>query len=190
MPAGAYLLSGPDGPYAVERFSCGAGPAGWRYVARREQPGTGAPLGRLDVVLDARGRVLRAAVDAGGWQLRGGVVGPEVLWRRGDAEHSARAAGFSGTSPVWLLAATRLLGAGPDGRAATRLRWVRLGDEALATHLVDERWAGTPTGQAGVHRWEAADLATGVLRVCVVAGDLVLDAPGVALQDLPDTGVS
>ena len=87
MPRGAYLLSGSDGPYAVERFSCAPGPAGWRYVATRSHASTGAPLGRLDVALDGAGRPHRVHVEQGGWELRGGAVGPHVLWRRGETEH-------------------------------------------------------------------------------------------------------
>ncbi|HEU0102853.1 MAG TPA: hypothetical protein VFR07_11095, partial [Mycobacteriales bacterium] len=93
MPRGAYLVGGgphEPGPYALERFSCAAGPAGWRYVATREHPGTGAPLGRLDVVLDATGAPVRVQVETGGWALRGGVVGDEAWWRRGDDERRER----------------------------------------------------------------------------------------------------
>lgn len=182
MTRGAYLLTGgphAPGPYALERFSCAAGPAGWRYVATREDPRTGAPLGRLDVVLDARGVALRVRVEAGGWSLRGGVVGDEALWRRGESERRERAVGFTGTSPVWLLAAARLVGEEP-----VRLRLVRLGDEALATRVVEEGWVRTGTQDRdglAVARLEAADLATAERRVVHVAGDLVLEAPGTSL---------
>ena len=188
MPRGAYLLTGHDGPYAVERFSCAPGPAGWRYVATREDPATGARSGRLDVVLDATGRALRVHVEAWGWELRGGVVGPQVLWRRGEQEREERAAGFTGTSPVWSVAAARLLAAGPGaGEGPVRVRLVRLGDETLATLLVDERWAragAQARDGVAVDGWEAADLATGERRAVHLAGDVVLDAPGVRLLEL------
>ena len=171
MPDGSYLLSGHDGPYAVERFACGAGPAGWRYVATRSRPGDGAPLGRLDLVLGSAGEALRVQVAAAGWQLRGGVVGPDVLWRRGDDERSERADGFAGSSPVWLLAAAlRVAGRGP-----VRLRLVHLGDDALATSVVEQAWTPTDGG------WLVDDLATGVRGRVEVAGDRVLHAPGVEL---------
>lgn len=185
MPQGTYLLQGTGhepGPYALERFSCAAGPAGWRYVATREHPETGARLGRLDVVLDESGAAVRVQVEAGGWVLRGGVVGGQVLWRRGDEEHSERAVGFTGTSPVWALAAARL--AGPQPR---RLRLVRLGDEALATRVVEQGWVRTGQEQRGgveVVRLEVADLDTGERRALHVSGDLLLDAPGSVLLDL------
>lgn len=182
MTAGAYLLSDDLGAYAVERFSCGAGPAGWRYVATREQPGTGAPLGRLDVVVDAHGAAVRVAVQAAGWLLRGGVVGAEVLWRRGADERSAVATGFTGSSPVWVLAATRRL-TGP----AAALRLVRLGDEALSTTLVDQRWtSGRRQDHDGLEVWhhEVADLATGRAWSVGTAGDLVVHAPGTRLLEV------
>lgn len=177
MPRGTYRLTGHDGPYALERFACGPGPLGWRYVATREQPATGAPLGRLDVVLDARGAALRVEVQAGGWRLRGGVVGGEVLWRRGTQEHAVPGEGFTGTSPVWAVAGGRLLAA--SGTGPVRLRLVRLGDEALATRQVEEGWAGTPA------RCEAADLSTGERRVALVdPTGVVLEATGVELLDV------
>ena len=174
MPRGAYLLTGHDGPYARERFTCAPGPAGWRYVATREDPATGAPLGRLDVVLDSAGRALRVHVEAGGWELRGGSLGAQVLWRRGDVEREEPAAGFTGTSPVWSVAAARLAGAGP-----VRLRLVRLGDDSLATLVVAEAWARLDEAV-----WQADDLATGERRRVQVAGGVVLAAPGVALEEL------
>lgn len=188
MPSGAYLLSGPDlsgppGPYAVEHFTCGSGPAGWRYTATREDPATGAHLGWLDLVLDAAGLVRQVHVEAGGWVLRGGVVGPECTWRRGHDEHTARASGFTGSSPAWVVATARLLR--PDEPVRTRL--VRVTDDALGTRLVDEAWVRTGTRVSEglpVDRYEAADLATGGRRVVHLAGDLVLEAPGVRLLDL------
>lgn len=184
MPRGAYLLSGHDGPYGLERFSCAPGPVGWRYVATREDPDSGARTGRLDVVLDLSGRAVRVHMEAGGWELRGGVVGSQLLWRRGDVEREQRATGFTGTSPVWAVATVRRLArtAGP-----VRLRLVRLGDDALGTLLVDESWARTGTEERDgvpVERWQAADLATGERRAIHVAGDVVLDAPGVRLLEL------
>jgi len=190
VPRGTYLLSGHDGPYALERFSCAPGPAGWRYVATREQPGTGALLGRLDLVLDARGAPVRVQVETGGWVLRGGVVGAQALWRRGPDERGERAVGFTGTSPAWAVAAARLLAAAPapaPAPAPVRLRLVRLGDEALSTRLVEESWAHTGTATREglvVVRYETADLGTGERRVVHLSGDVVLDAPDTVLLDL------
>ena len=147
-------------------------------------PSTGAPLGRLDVALDGAGRPHRVHVELGGWELRGGAVGPHVLWRRGEREHEERAAGFTGTSPVWAVAAARLLGAAPG---PVRLRLVRLGDEALAALVVDQEWARSGEQEhdgVPVVRWDVDDLATGERRGVHLAGDLVVEAPGVRLLEL------
>lgn len=185
MPTGAYLLSDHDGPYAVERFTCAPGPAGWRYTATRADPVTGDPLGRLDLTLDGDGRAVRLEVDAGGWELRGGVVGATAVWRRGAQELSATAAGFTGTSPAFSVATARLLRLSVgDPR---RVRLVRLGDEALATRTVDEGWALTSVLDRDglpVERYEVADLATGERRVLHLVGDVVVDGTGVALLEL------
>ncbi len=158
MPSGRYLLSGHDGAFAVERFTCGEQAGGWRYVGVREHPDDGAALGRLELLVDAAGQVLRLAVVGGGWDLRGGVVGSEVLWRRGEQERSAQAHGFTGTSPAYAVVATRLA-AGAD-----LLRLVEVHDAVLATSLVDQRWTGRgevwtserrDTGEVG--RWEVRD---------------------------------
>jgi hypothetical protein len=185
VPAGAYLLSGHDGPWAVERFTCAPGPAGWRYVAERTDPATGAPLGRLDLTLDAGGRTVRLLARAGGWELRGGALGAEVLWRRGEQERSAAAAGFTGTSPAYAVATARLLALGVGERR--RVALVAVTEPVLATRAVDEGWTLTGVERRGgldVARYEVADLATGDRRVVHLAGDLVLDADGVSLRQL------
>ncbi len=184
---GAYLLTGRSTGTApvLERFTCGAGPAGWRYVATRVPAGGGADLGTLDVVLDDAGAVVRAEVRLGGWTLRGGAVGPDLLWRRGEVERSARADGFTGSSPVWAVAATRRAHAA--GTGPRRLRLVLLGDEALATREVSQAWS--PRGGADrdglrVTSYDVADLETGQQAAVHLAGDLVLEAPGVELVQL------
>jgi len=182
VPRGAYLLSGPDGPYAVERFSCAPGPAGWRYVATREDP-DGRPLGRLDLVLDGSGRAVRVQVESGGWEVRGGVVGDRCVWRRGEREHAERAAGFTGTSPAWLIATSRLVTPG----AAVRVRLVLLSDEALASRTVEQGWAPAGTRvEAGlpVEAYDVDELDTGERRRVHLAGDVAVAAPGITLLEL------
>lgn len=178
---GSYRVDGPSGP-AIERFSCGAGPAGWRCTATRED-GDGRLLATLDLTVDRTWRTVRLSAEAGGWQLRGGVAGDRVLWRRGGQEHAAVAAGFTGSSPVFAVATARLLGLAPGGTA--RVRLVRLSD-ALAPLTVDEGWGRTADlpGGAGVERYEVADLATGERRVVHLVGDVVVDATGVDLVAL------
>lgn len=178
MPRGTYLLTGG----VAEHFSCAAGPAGWRYVARRER--AGVACGGLDVVLDVRGAPVRVQVTSGGWSLRGGLAGRQLLWRRGEQERTADAVGFTGTSPVWALAAARLVGTGAE---PVRLRLVRLGDEALGTLVVEQGWVctGTTDDEAvPVTGYEVADLATGERAGVQLAGDLLLSSPGAELADL------
>ena len=190
MPSGSYLLSGHDGPYALERFASAPGPLGWRYAATREHPTDGTALGGLDLVLDSHGRVLRLQVTTAGWELRGGAVGTsEVLWRRGAVEHQAAAWGFTGTSPAFALAAVRRLR--PD-RTGTAARFAQIGDDALAVLLVDQRWrsVGDP-GQAyeafeAYETFEVDDLSTGERGVVLLDGDLVRSAPGAVLVELRD----
>jgi hypothetical protein len=172
VPEGSYLLSGHDGPYAVERFVSGPDSAGWRYTATRTDPGSGAHLGRIDLLLDPAGRALRLEVVAGGWLLRGGVVGDEAIWRRGDEEHVERAHGFTGTSPAYAIAATRLLA----DTGAARLRLVAVHDGALATGTVDQSWT-----RRGPATWEVDDLATGERRRWAIEDDVVVEGSGLTL---------
>lgn len=183
MAGGAYLLSDDAGEVAVERFSCGAGPAGWRYVATRTEPRTGRALGAIDLVVDARGAVLRLAVSAGGWELRGGALGTSVLWRRGAAgkeapERVEAASGFTGSSPAFAVALARRPG---------RHRLVHVGDGHLATRLVEQQWetAGTAVHEGvAVTSYDVTDLQTGQRSAVRLHGDVVLEATGVRLLDL------
>jgi len=177
---GAYLLSGHDGPYAVERFSLSGGSDRWSWTATREEPAGGAGLGRLDVHRD--GATLRLHVEAGGWVLRGASAPGQVVWRRGTQEHAAAADGFTGSSPAFLLAAAALAGAGP-----VRLRLVEVTEPVLATRQVLRDWsAGESASREGVevvgHRW--SDPATGDGGPVWLAAGLVLSAPGVRLLSL------
>lgn len=175
--SGAYLLSGHDGAYAVERFACASTPAGWQYDATREDPVSGAPLGRLELQLS--GGTVRLHVEAGGWVLRGAAAGGEVLWRRGDEERSRAGDGFAGSSPAYLVVAARL------GRA--RLRLVEVTEPVLATRAAQRSWVhvgeaehdGTP-----VQSFAVDDLATGERGQVHLAEGVVVAAPGVRLQSL------
>lgn len=165
-----------------------AGPGGWRYVGQRSD---GV---RVDLVVDARWRQIRVEVVAPHWWIRGGVTGHELAWVRGagtDAptEHGARAVAFAGESPGFLVAVARTLGLSEGERADVRL--VRLNGTALSALTVTERWRladvtahETDSGPLPVERYEIADLATAEAVAVHVAGDVVLDAPGIELADL------
>ncbi|MEV4616448.1 hypothetical protein AB0K43_28205 [Kitasatospora sp. NPDC049258] len=198
MPNGRYSLHDTHDHVLLgeERFSCAPGPAGWRYVSKTYGP-DGGTLGTTDLTLDSRSRPLRLEVRAGGWQVRGGAV-DGVAWVRTDAadpggaqavEGYDRAHAFTGSSPAFLVATARLLRLRPGGSA--RIRLVRLTDPVLAPHTVDQGWQlegvethETDSGPLQVERYQVADLATGEQAVVHLAGDVVLAAPGIELEEL------
>lgn len=197
MPGGRYLHLDPhDGTLvAVEDFSCASGPVGWRYAGvLRDQP-DGPDLGRVDVTLDTGGRQVRVELAGGGWLLRGGVAGRETVWLRAAAdgssavEYAERAAGLTGRSPAFLVAAARLLRLSAGAHA--RLRLVEATEPALGTRPVDQRWQlvgvathPTETEPLPVARYQVADLGTGVVRDVHLAGDVVVSAPSLELVAL------
>ncbi|UGQ09549.1 hypothetical protein LO772_21750 [Yinghuangia sp. ASG 101] len=207
MPQGVYSFHDPhDGtPRGGERFICAPGPMGWRYTGSGLPGPGGAGSGSsrtVDLTVDARGRPLRVELVARGWRVRGGTAAVDgaagVLWVRGPAdpdvaeepvEGRAKAVGFAGRSPAFLVAAARLLGLAPG--QSVRVRLVDLTEPVLAPHPCDQAWAltgieehPTPIGPLAVSRYEVADLATGVRGVVHLAGDVVLAAPGVELEEL------
>lgn len=195
MPKGTYQHLGPDGSVeVVERFSCAPGPSGWRYVSGLSTP-DGTEVGSVDVTLDDLGRQLRVSLTAGEWTLRGGRSGPDLLWVRRPAEPDLadvrelrqEAAGFIGASPAFLLAVSALVG---EADEPVRLRLVRL-TGALSARRVDEQWQLVDTaahqgelGVLNVSSYRRVDLETGEHGDLHVSGDVVLDAPGIALDEL------
>ncbi|TDD72556.1 hypothetical protein [Actinomadura rubrisoli] len=184
MPAGAYvhLDSGLE-----ERFQCAPGPGGWRYVGRRSD---GV---RVDLVVDARWRQIRLELAAPVWWIRGGVTGPEVAWVRAagetGTEHHERAAGFLGDSPAFLIAIARSLQLDEGGESDVRL--VRLSGTSLAAltatwrwRLAGTSWHETDTEPLPVSEYQITDLSTGEVSAVHLAGDVVLDAPGIELAEL------
>ncbi|MYV97663.1 hypothetical protein [Streptomyces sp. SID3343] len=189
MPSGTYSFHDPHDGTALgeERFSCAPGPLGWRYT------GSG-----IDLTLDARGRPLRLQAQAGGWRVRGGATLVDgtsgVVWLRtavdptldvAGVEHEAKAAGFTGRSPAFLIATATMLDLSPGGSA--RLRLISLTEPVLAAHTVDQSWtlvAVESHDGLAVERYHVDDLATGERAVLHVSGDVVLAAPGIELEAL------
>jgi hypothetical protein len=193
VPRGTYVHL-EDG--AEERFQCAPGPAGWRYVSDRpDGPHT-------DLTVDSRWCPVRLELRTREWLVRGGLTGPELLWLRspagsgaapldapGTTEHAARAVGFLGDSPAFLVAVARSLRLEPGGQAEVRL--VQLTGPQLAALTVAQRWRlaeitrhDTDLGPLPVERYEVADLATGEIVAVHLAGDVVLAAPDIELTDL------
>jgi hypothetical protein len=184
VPRGTYLHLEPG---LEERFQCAPGAGGWRYVGERSD---GL---RVDLVVDARWRQIRVEFAGPEWWIRGGLTGRELVWVRGGggeaAERDARALGFLGESPGFLVAVSRSLGLEPGAHADIRL--VQVTGTALSTLTVDRRWRlaeistyETETEPLPVARYEVADLATGEGYAFHLAGDVVMDAPGIELTGL------
>lgn len=153
-----------------EHFSCGPGPLGWRYTSRTTHGDT------LDLVLETHGVVRRMEADFDGWAVRGGVVGDEVVWVRGEQEHSAGAKGFTGESPAFDLAVARLLAL--DVGATVQVSLVELTSPVGAARTVRHGWARTADPEPGVQRYEVADLATAERWVLHVSGEVLVSREG------------
>ncbi|SOB83838.1 hypothetical protein [Streptomyces sp. 1331.2] len=198
MPNGRYSLHDTHDHVLLgeERFSCAPGAAGWRYVSKTYAP-DGRVLGSVDLTLDSRARPLRMELRAAGWQVRGGAV-DGVAWVRTDAadpggEHTTeghdRAHAFTGRSPGFLVATARLLRL-REG-ASARVRLVAFTEPVLAPRTLDQGWLldgvdthQTDSGPLLVERYQVADLETGEQQVVHLAGDVVLAAEGIELEEL------
>ncbi|MEZ7006458.1 hypothetical protein [Streptomyces sp. AD55] len=196
MPRGRYSLHDPHDhtPLAEEHFQCATGPSGWRYTSRLTTP-AGDPHGSVDLTLDDLGRPLRLELHAGGWQVRGAAL-DGVTWVRTDptgdhaAEGNVRAHAFTGTSPAFLVATARLLRLTPSA-SETRVRLVALTDPVLAPRTLDQSWTlwereahATDNGPLVVEEYQVTALDTGERHTVHLAGDVVLAAPGIELEDL------
>ncbi|WP_407565255.1 hypothetical protein [Streptomyces sp. 184] len=196
MPRGRYSLYDPyDGtPLGDEHFHCAPGASGWRYTAQTTAP-DGTVTGSVDLTIDHLGRPVRLELHAAGWQVRGAAL-EGITWVRSDPtgtearEGNARAQGFTGTSPAFLIATTRLL-APPPVQTPQRLRLVALTHPVLAPRTLDQAWTRTgedthdaDTGTLRVVNYQVSDLETGEQHQVHISGDVVLAAPGVELEEL------
>ncbi len=175
---GRYRLSGHDGPFAVETVTADRDGPDRTWAATRTDPVTGAPLGRLHLRAGPGGTTTRLHVEAGGWVLRGGCVGPSALWRRGEQEAEATADGFTGTSPAFAAALALRLAGELEVGGTRQLVLVAVTEPVLATRVVLQRWT-----RAAEDRWEVDDLETGERRTLDVEDGLV-HGPGLSLTRL------
>jgi len=196
MPRGRYSLHDPHDhtPLGEEHFQCAPGPSGWRYVSQVTTP-TGEHRGSVDLTLDQLGRPVRLELHAGSWQVRGAAL-DGLTWVRSDpsgthaTEGNARAHAFTGTSPAFLVATALLLRLTPSA-SATGVRLVDFTEPVLAPHTVDQSWAlvnreahPTDNGPLIVDAYQVTALDTGERHTVHLAGDIVLAAPGIELEDL------
>ncbi|MGA5584220.1 hypothetical protein ACPCIY_24390 [Streptomyces thermodiastaticus] len=196
MPRGRYSLHDPHDhtPLGEEHFQCAPGPSGWRYVSQVTTP-TGEHRGSVDLTLDQLGRPVRLELHAGSWQVRGAAL-DGLTWVRSDpsgthaTEGNARAHAFTGTSPAFLVATALLLRLTPSA-SATGVRLVDFTEPVLAPRTVDQSWAlvnreahPTDNGPLIVDAYQVTALDTGERHTVHLAGDIVLAAPGIELEDL------
>lgn len=196
MPRGRYSLHDPHDrtPLGEEHFQCATGPSGWRYFSQITTP-SGEHAGSVDLTLDALGRPLRLELHTSSWQVRGAAL-DGVSWVRTDpsGEHAqpgnVAAHTFIGASPAFLVATARLLRP-PTSGAATRVRLVSFTAPVLAPRTLDQSWAlletashATDSGPLVVEHYQVSDLQTGEQNAVHLAGDVVLAAPGIELEEL------
>ncbi|MEV0604724.1 hypothetical protein AB0I82_36250 [Streptomyces sp. NPDC050315] len=196
MPRGRYSLHDPHDhtPLGEEHFHCATGPSGWRYVSQITTP-SGDHAGSVDLTLDDLGRPIRLELHAASWQVRGAAL-EGVTWVRTDpsgthaTEGNVPAHSFTGASPAFLVATARLLRPAP-GSGAVRTRLVAFTPPVLAPRTLDQSWAlvnrtahATDNGPLTVDEYQVNDLETGEQHAIHVAGDVVLSAPGIELEDL------
>ncbi|GHF77804.1 hypothetical protein [Streptomyces thermodiastaticus] len=196
MPRGRYSLHDPHDhtPLGEEHFQCAPGPSGWRYVSQVTTP-TGEHRGSVDLTLDQLGRPVRLELHTGSWQVRGAAL-DGLTWVRSDptgthaTEGNVRAHAFTGTSPAFLVATALLLRLTPSA-SATRVRLVSFTEPVLAPRTVDQSWAlvnrkahPTDNGPLIVDEYQVTALDTGERHSVHLAGDVVLAAPGIELEEL------
>lgn len=196
MPRGRYSLHDPHDhtPLGDEHFHCATGPSGWRYVSQITTP-SGEHAGSVDLAIDELGRPVRLELHAGGWQVRGAAL-EGVTWVRTDPagelaqEGNAAAHSFTGASPAFLIATSRLLRPAP-GEPAARVRLVALTPPVLAPRTLDQAWTllatethATDNAPLVVENYQVAEVDTGEQHPVHIAGDVVLAAPGIELEEL------
>ncbi|MET9418438.1 hypothetical protein ABZY03_30460 [Streptomyces klenkii] len=197
MPRGRYSLHDPHDhtPLGEEHFHCATGPSGWRYVSQLTTP-AGDHAGSVDLTLDDLGRPIRLQLQAADWQVRGAAL-DGVTWVRTDptGEHATEgnvpeARAFTGASPAFYVALARALRLTP-GAGATRIRLVGFTTPVLAPRTLDQSWAlvsrtahATDNGPLQVDEYQVSDLETGEQHTVNLAGDVVLSAPGIELEEL------
>ncbi|MEV6670863.1 hypothetical protein [Streptomyces sp. NPDC051162] len=196
MPRGRYSLHDPHDhtPLGEEHFHCATGPSGWRYVSQLTAP-SGDHAGSVDLTLDDLGRPIRLQLHAASWQVRGAAL-DGVTWVRTDptgehaTEGNAAAHAFTGASPAFHVALARLLRLAP-GEGAKRIRLVGFTPPALAPRTFDQAWSlvartphATDNGVLTVDEYQVSDLETGEQHSVHLAGDVVLAAPGIELEEL------
>ncbi len=132
------------------------------------------------LVLDLATGRFEAVYD--GWVLRGGVVGAEALWVRGEEEHRAQATAFTGLSPAFDVAVARRLALAPG--ESRRVSLVQLTEPVGGARTVGRTWTRAVSAEPDVARYDVADADTGERWVLHVAGDVLVSREGPASAHL------
>jgi hypothetical protein len=111
-----------------------------------------------------------------GWEVRGGRVGDELLWVRGETEHRATALAFTGSSPAYDVQVARLLGL--EVGASSRVRLVELTEPVGAARTVEQSWTRGSDPEPEVQRYDVADLATGERWAVHLSGLVLVSREG------------
>ena len=111
-----------------------------------------------------------------GWEVRGGRVGPELVWMRGAQEHRAVAVGFTGSSPAYDVALAGVLRLEVGERQ--RIRLVEISEPVAAARTVEQEWIRTTAAEPEVERYEVADLQTGERWVVHLSGAVLVSREG------------
>ena len=126
------------------------------------------------LVLDLATGRFEAEYDGG--VLRGGVVGGEALWVRGEDQHRAEASAFTAVSPAYDVTVAKLvdLAVGESRRIAL----VELIEPVGAARTVRRTWSRTASAEPDVARYEVDDADTGERSVLHVAGHVLVSREG------------
>lgn len=111
-----------------------------------------------------------------GWEVRGGRVGPELVWVRGSQEHRAVAVGFTGSSPSYDVALARVLRL--EVGQEKRVRLVEISEPVGAARTVEQQWTRTAAPEPEVDRYDVADLHTGERWVVHLSGEVLVSRDG------------
>jgi hypothetical protein len=185
MPAGMYrVMDGEGNPRGTERFRCAPGPAGWRYFSEIETRDPVPHRETVDLTVDSGWRPVRLRVDTGEHALQAVPQGDRLAVVLDDRELSldwGPEVEFDYFSPCFnAVTANRLGDAGAEIAVAwfdpytceprgMRQRYERLEEGSVTT----------PVGTFDAVRWRYSSIPDAFTRDIWVAGDLVVDYPGV-----------
>jgi len=177
-------MDGEGHPRGTERFRCAPGPAGWRYFSEIETSEPVQHRETVDLTVDSAWRPHRLRVDTGEHLLQMAPAGDRLKGHLDDEELDlgwGPEVELDYLSPCFNAVTANRLG---DTSAEIQVAWfdpytceprgVRQRYERLGEGSVT-----TPVGTFDAVRWRYSSIPEGFTRDIWVAGDLVVDYPGV-----------